>query len=331
MDQVWVGRGGQRFGPYSPARILVAERQRKLVTGDSLWWSGLDRPLPLESGLAAIKSSLGRPPTAPVTTPTPPTPLPPRAVPAAHAPSASAALGRGNDIPELTQVESALGARSLRELDYADFRPRFAAAALDAALLTTSVALVIAITAIVFGVNALLRTGVVLPVLLLAAGWLYFALQESGPHHATFGKRWLHMKVLHAYTREPISFWRASARSAGYLASAAVLMSGFVLQRFTLHRQSLHDMLARTVVVSTAPVLPRRLQAGYACAAWVAALILVAVGAYRSAVSKASSPTLVPAAQGQVRSVSPASPGARKSPSPSVPKRPVIPDFDRTK
>jgi uncharacterized RDD family membrane protein YckC len=308
MNQIWVGRGGQRFGPFSPARILVAERQQKLVAGDSLWWSGLDRPLPLEPGLEAIKSLLRKPPA------------PTRAT--------GVVVSASEDIPMLTQVE-APAARSLRELAYADFGPRYAAAAVDSAILCTAAGVIVALATPVLGLRHALQAGVAL---VIVAGCLYFAMLESGPHHATVGKRWFDLQVAHAYTREPIGILRASLRFAARGLSALILMLGFAMQVFTVHRQAWHDILTRTVVVSAAPPIRRRLLVAYALSAWVVVILLMAYAAFRSSAAKPAPAIQVPAAQGNVR---PApritAPAPRKSPSPAEPRRPVIPELDRAK
>jgi len=78
--------------------------------------------------------------------------------------------------------------------------------------------------------------------------WLYFALQESGQHQATFGKRLMGIYVTDT-DGEPISFARATIRYfSKYLSS--IFMIGFIMVAFTKNKQGLHDMIADTLVVN---------------------------------------------------------------------------------
>jgi uncharacterized RDD family membrane protein YckC len=103
-------------------------------------------------------------------------------------------------------------------------------------------------------------------VLGVVINWLYHALQESGEYQATLGKRALYLKVTDLDGRK-ISFEQASMRfwvkhliSSGsdytkFLSSAefstmfAVLtLANYLMQPFTERRQTLHDIIARTLV-----------------------------------------------------------------------------------
>lgn len=76
----------------------------------------------------------------------------------------------------------------------------------------------------------------------------YFILMESGVQGATFGKRWLNIKVLDINGGR-LSVPRALARLLARLLSYLTLMTGFLIQPVTRRKQALHDMLAGTVVV----------------------------------------------------------------------------------
>jgi uncharacterized RDD family membrane protein YckC len=82
----------------------------------------------------------------------------------------------------------------------------------------------------------------------LALSWLYFALLESGPRCATYGKRALHLQVLAAGDLTRIGFLRASARWVARLLST-ILLLGYLMQPFTPRKRALHDYIAGTVVV----------------------------------------------------------------------------------
>lgn len=79
-------------------------------------------------------------------------------------------------------------------------------------------------------------------------GWLYFALQESSGWMGTLGKRAMGLAVQGVDGRQ-LSFSRASVRYFGRFASGLFLGLGYLLALFNEKRQTLHDLLAGTVVV----------------------------------------------------------------------------------
>lgn len=79
-------------------------------------------------------------------------------------------------------------------------------------------------------------------------GWLYFAAQESSGWMATIGKRAMGLVVQGVDGRQ-LSFSRASIRWVGRWASGLLLGFGYLLALFNEKRQTLHDLLAGTVVV----------------------------------------------------------------------------------
>ncbi len=82
----------------------------------------------------------------------------------------------------------------------------------------------------------------------MLAFWLYFALQESGPRQATFGKRALSIKVVTLQGVAP-SFWRATGRHFAKLFSGLILGIGFLMCLFNAKKQCLHDIMANCLVV----------------------------------------------------------------------------------
>ena len=81
-----------------------------------------------------------------------------------------------------------------------------------------------------------------------AAGWLYFALQESSPAGATLGKRAMGLRVVDLGGGR-ISLARATGRYFAKWLSALPLGLGFLMAAFTEKKQALHDILAGTLVV----------------------------------------------------------------------------------
>jgi uncharacterized RDD family membrane protein YckC len=82
----------------------------------------------------------------------------------------------------------------------------------------------------------------------LVAGWLYEAMQTSGPHMATIGKRALGIRVTDI-DGQRISFGRATGRHFAKILSGCTCLIGYIMAAFTERHQALHDMIAGTLVV----------------------------------------------------------------------------------
>jgi len=80
------------------------------------------------------------------------------------------------------------------------------------------------------------------------AAFLYYALFESSQMQATPGKRAVGLKVTDL-RGEQISFGRALGRLFGQLVSFLTFGVGYAMAVFTERRQTLHDMMAGTLVV----------------------------------------------------------------------------------
>jgi uncharacterized RDD family membrane protein YckC len=120
---------------------------------------------------------------------------------------------------------------------YAGFGERLGAAIIDSLVLAVvNVALV------------LLVPGALGSLLSLCSGWLYFALQESGPQQATVGKRAVNVKVT-TMNGERISFGQATGRYFGKILSSFILFIGYLMMLWDDRKQTLHDKLANTLVV----------------------------------------------------------------------------------
>ncbi len=78
---------------------------------------------------------------------------------------------------------------------------------------------------------------------------LYFSILESSPVKATFGKMLAGIQIEHKDTQDKISFSRAILRFFVKLFSIAFFFIGIILTHFTRHKQALHDIVARSVVV----------------------------------------------------------------------------------
>ncbi len=87
-----------------------------------------------------------------------------------------------------------------------------------------------------------------LVVVVVAIGWLYYALMESSKTQATLGKMALSLKVTDM-DGNSISFGRATGRYFGKIISGLILNIGYILAGLTEKKQALHDIMAGCLVV----------------------------------------------------------------------------------
>lgn len=149
-----------------------------------------------------------------------------------------------------------------REVIYAGFWMRFAAAFIDG--------LILAVPNLVIAVGLMFALGIQDEIMnpqpgaqpsgervvfelgnwavWLVLGWLYYSLQESGPKMATVGKRALGI-IVTDMNGNRISFARASGRFFAEILSGCICYIGFIMAGFTERKQALHDMLASTLVI----------------------------------------------------------------------------------
>ena len=77
--------------------------------------------------------------------------------------------------------------------------------------------------------------------------WLYYAICETSKWQGTVGKLALGLKVTNEQL-QPVTFGQATGRLFGKILSS-ILFIGFLITAFTSKKQSLHDILARCLVV----------------------------------------------------------------------------------
>ena len=135
---------------------------------------------------------------------------------------------------------------------YAGFWLRWIAAAIDGGVVLIAMWLL----GFAFGVNiagleqseADLDKMSVLWVALVFVAWIYYAAMESTAPQATVGKLLMGLYVTDL-EGERVSFKGASVRYWVKYLSGAILFIGFLLAVFTRHRQALHDMVAKCLVL----------------------------------------------------------------------------------
>lgn len=154
---------------------------------------------------------------------------------------------------------------------YAGFWIRFAASLLDGIILAIPMCIIVFGVFFVsigstFGMEALSnpntmentltaqQTGVVLVTMLLlflisiVIPIFYYAGMHSSKWQATIGKKLLRLKVTDMEGNR-ISFWRALGRYLAMAFLSGIFYVGYIIAAFTDKKQSLHDLIASTVVI----------------------------------------------------------------------------------
>lgn len=132
------------------------------------------------------------------------------------------------------------------EPEYAGFWIRFAAAFIDAIILSIpQLALQYAMADQIAEMGA----GFALfYIIIIVLNWIYYAGMESSSNQGTLGKMVVGIKVTNL-EGEPISFVNATGRYFAKIISAIILLIGYIMAAFTPKKQALHDKLAKTLVV----------------------------------------------------------------------------------
>jgi len=231
--EVWIGRNGERHGPYQEEQVREWLRSGQVSPDDLGWRDGLADWQPLSVLFPLDK----------------PTPPPSSDI---YAP------------PPLRQPQA-----SVATLSYAGFWKRVLAYLIDAfvlyfpfSLLEIPFGMHSAYTALAQKISADTDPHTVLlayqqfyveqwPYFLttLVLGWLYFAFCESSSWQATVGKLALGMRVTDLNGAR-ISFGRALGRYGGKFISGMIFCVGFLMVAFTRRKQGLHDMFANTLVLN---------------------------------------------------------------------------------
>ena len=258
MSRYWIGRNGQKFGPYAADAIRTGYSNGKILPTDLVWGEGMAAWTPASvffgAAAAAAAASGPTPPPVPAAAPVPAAPAPaaaparaaapapaaaatpaPRAAPSASAPVADAKVN-----PYRTPAAPVAQPVADGDVAYAGFWARLAASFIDGLVIFIPLVLISIIPIVGF------LGGIVV-------SWLYFALMESGERGASLGKRALNLQVVSADDLDRIGFGRATGRFFGRYLSILILYIGYLMQPFTARKQALHDMISGTVVVARGP------------------------------------------------------------------------------
>jgi uncharacterized RDD family membrane protein YckC len=240
--EVWIGRDGERHGPYKEVDIRQWLRSGQVSPDDLGWYEGMTDWAPLSS-LFPEESRVE----------------PPAFSPAPPAPPYTAA-------PTTSYGGSAVAALE----DYAGFWKRLAAYILDALVLWIPNTILSSMLGASKAAEAYMQAKLAAgddPHLVLQAldtymnalwpaliaqtilAWLYFGLCESSAWQGTVGKLALGIRVTDMDGNR-INFMRATGRYFGKILSALIFCFGFLMIAWTQRKQGLHDMLAKTLVLN---------------------------------------------------------------------------------
>ena len=233
--EVWIGRDGERHGPYTDGDIRQWLRSGQVSRDDLGWYEGLADWQPLSVLFPEEVRS-----------------TPPPAFTASSAPGA---------LPQTTTATLE---------DYAGFWKRVAAYILDAIILYIPSLLIqkimggdaaeaamkqaqlsapddphLMLTAFSQYYDTMLPAVLIITVMT----WLYFAFCESSAWQATIGKLALGIRVTDMQGAR-ISLPRAFGRYPAKYLSAFILCIGFLMVAWTQRKQGLHDMVVSTLVLN---------------------------------------------------------------------------------
>jgi uncharacterized RDD family membrane protein YckC len=238
--EIWIGRDGERHGPYKEDDVRQWLRIGQVSPKDLAWYEGLADWQPL---------SVLFPDEATATPPATPAGDNPYAAPSAPL------------LPQMT--EAALE-------DYAGFWKRVGAYILDGIILYLPNLLIMKMMggdaaqatmkqamlaapgdpqAMMAAYEHFYSTMGVAIVITTVMAWLYFAICQSSAWQATVGKLALGIRVTDLQGKR-ISFPRALGRYPAKFLSTIILGIGFLMVAWTQRKQGLHDLIAGTLVLN---------------------------------------------------------------------------------
>lgn len=233
--EIWIGRDGERFGPYTETDVREWLRSGKMSGADLGWYEGLADWQPLSvllpDAVSAAPASAGAVPPAF-------TPLPQTTTAALED---HAGFWRRVAAYVIDYIVTLLPTKLIGTA--------FGAEAATAALETAQKAAGNDPQLMLAALETYLHTMQIPLLLSTLLVWLYFALLESSAWQATVGKLVMGIRVT-GLRGERISVPRALVRYLAKFLSLIIVGIGFLMVAWTDRKQGLHDMLASTLVLN---------------------------------------------------------------------------------
>ena len=247
-DQWYVGRNGQKAGPYSTEQLKQMAGAGQLVPSDLLWKQGLEAWVPLSKvkGLLPAGGGGTLPPLDLAT------PESGRAGGDFNFLEGQAAASRDGGSPDWNPYQAsavaAAGAAATSGIVYAEFFPRVGAYMLDAIFIGVIGMILQFGLAIVFGVVSRGNEGMIAIGSLLGAlvnfgvTLVYFVGYETSAKQGTWGKQIVGIKVTDMDGRR-ITTGQAVGRFFAKIISGLTCGIGYLMPLFTDKKQTLHDLI----------------------------------------------------------------------------------------
>jgi uncharacterized RDD family membrane protein YckC len=164
-------------------------------------------------------------------------------------------------------------------MNFAAIGPRFVALLIDGVIIGIPIGIISAILSAMMAVQVIHRTsqatsfypgdvigtffagfGLIMLISILLS-WAYFSLMESSAWQGTLGKKMMGIQVTDL-CGERISLGRATIRLAVKSLLSSWLFIGYIIAFFTQKRQSLHDLVAGTLVLTKQNIVAQQF---YSC------------------------------------------------------------------
>lgn len=237
---------GEQHGPVAEEDIQQLVQEGDLAPSDLVWCNGMEDWKPI-SAVDAIQPT---PPPLPTDSSSPSTPSDRQSAPGGF--SDDLDRDQNSDAPEPEPHEN-VEREDAGTTTYANFGRRAVAFGIDSLIVFAGSALLVVFIMFVStgGSEGSMKPNEI-EALSNALGflvpWLYFAMNESAPAQATWGKQVMNLKVTGMNGRK-IGFWKATGRHFGRIISGGLLLLGYIMAAFTEKHQSLHDIMAGCLVV----------------------------------------------------------------------------------
>lgn len=236
-DRWYVGKNGNRTGPFTSSQVREMAATGALVPGDMLWKEGMSnwvQASTVRELFETRENTASGPPSATILAENP------------YAPPAV------SDLQSDLQIDAGWSGQGL-QLQYAEYLPRVGAALLDGlfvGLMGCIPAFGIGVVSAVIAGNepdsqnaAALLANCCSQLLSIVIGLVYFVVLETSPKQGTWGKQIVGIKVTDLEGNR-LTTGRAIGRFCAKFISSFTCGIAWLMPLFTEKKQTLHDMIA---------------------------------------------------------------------------------------